>query len=178
MIKKCFSWKALDIFLSSLVLFVLVFMVFMVNNTRAATEASVGATVTAQNISIGVSDATVTYGTMAVGTSSDTTSGDLDDTQFAENDGNITATFNIKGQTTPVWGIGNTANSEIYFHKFCISDCDGSPSWTPMTTSYQELTASIGTGITLPFDLQLGTPTSTGTYTEQTVDVSVQAVAP
>ena len=153
----------------------LVFISFWI--VKAADTGTVTATVTAQNISVTVSDGTVTYGTIATSSTSDTASGDLDDSQTANNNGNITEDFNIKGQDSGAWTLGGTAGSETYTHKFCITDCDGSPVWTALTTNYQTLAEDIAASGDQVFDLQIGTPTSTSTYTEQSVDVTVQAVA-
>lgn len=145
---------------------------------RAATEGSVAATVTAQNISLTVADGTVTYGTMGVGSSAATIASGLNDSQDAVNTGNITSKFNVKGQASTAWTLGANPGSEIYAHKFCTTSCDASPSWTALTTSYATLVASIGVGATQNFDLILYTPSSTATFTQQTVSVMVQVTTP
>lgn len=145
--------------------------------TRAATTATVTATVTAQNISVSVSDGTVAYGTLSTSATQDTTSSGLDDSQTASNGGNVTEDFNIQGKNSTNWTLGNTAGSETYTHKFCTTTCDSSPIWTVLTTSYQTLATGISASGNQIFDLQIGTPTSTSNYTQQSVDVTVQAVA-
>ncbi|MCL4384224.1 hypothetical protein M1116_02130 [Patescibacteria group bacterium] len=154
----------------------------LASKTQSATEASVAATVTAQNISVGVSDATITYGVMGVGTSKDTTNrgGMLNDSQVLTNDGNITENINIRGQNSANWtlAVGSTAGSDIYTHKWCTSNCDSAPTWNTIITTNGTLQTSVGVGGTLWFDLQLGTPTSSSNYTQQSVDVTIQAVAP
>lgn len=145
---------------------------------KAATTGAVTATVTVQSISITVTDGTVAYGTLGTSSTKDTTSSGVNDSQTATNDGNVTEDFNILGQSSGAWTLGSTADSETYTHKWCTSDCDGTPTWTALTTSYQTLVASIAaSGGTQIFDLEIGTPTSTSTYTEQSVDITVQAVA-
>lgn len=143
----------------------------------AATEASVSATVTVQNISVSVSDGTVTYGTLAVNTSADTTSGGLNDSQTATNDGNVTENFNIKGQDTASWTLQAAAGNNQYVHEFCTTTCDTAPTWTALTTSYATLATGIGVSGTQVFDLRITTPTATADYTPQSVNVTVQAVA-
>ena len=143
----------------------------------AASTDSVTATVTAQNISVSVSDGSVAYGTLATSSTADTASGDLDDSQTATNDGNVTEDFNIQGQDSANWTLEATAGADQYTHKFCTSDCDGTPTWNALTTSYQSLATSVSAAGTQIFDLQIGTPTSSTNYTEQTVSVTVQAVA-
>ena len=143
----------------------------------AADTATVTATVTVQNISVSVSDGEVSYGTLAVNTSQDTTSGNLDDSQTATNDGNVTENFNIKGQDSAAWTLASSAGADQYVHEFCTSNCDTSPTWTALTTDYQTLATGIEASGTQVFDLKITTPTSTSSYDEQSVDVTVQAVA-
>jgi len=143
---------------------------------KAATTGDVTATVTVTNIALTVSDAGVAYGTIPVSTTEDTTTGGVDDSQTATNTGNVEADFNIQGADTSNWTLSATAGSETYTHKFCTTDCDGSPSWTALTTSYQDLADSVSASGNQVFDLQIGTPTSTTTFTEETATVTVQVV--
>jgi len=144
---------------------------------RAATTGVVTATVTVQNVSVTVSDGTIAYGTVSTSATEDTTTGGKDDSQTATNNGNVSEDLNILGQDSTAWTLGATAGSETYTHKFCITTCDSSPTWTALTTSYQTLTTAVAASGTQAFDLQIGAPTATTTYTEQSVDVTVQAVA-
>ena len=151
----------------------------VVVGASAATEAGVSATVTVQNISVSVSDGGVVYGTLATGTSEDTTLSGVDDTQIATNNGNITENFNIKGDdSTTSWTLAGTAGNEQYVNKFCkvdTGDCDGTPAWTALTTSYQTLKTGVAKDGTYDFDLQITTPTATADFDEQTITVVVQA---
>ena len=115
-------------------------------------------------------------GTQTTSATEDTTTSGLDDSQTATNDGNVTEDFNISGQNTANWTLASTAGDEQYFHKFCVTDCDSSPVWTALTTSYQTLATGIGESSNQVFDLQIGTPSSTVNFTQQSVDVTVQAV--
>lgn len=145
----------------------------------AATEVGVAATVTVESISITVADGVVTYGTLAVNTSKDTTSGDLNDSQTATNNGNVTEDFNIKGQSSTSWTLAATADADQYMHEFCkvdTGDCDGTPTWTALAVGYQTLKTGVAKDGTYDFDLKVTTPTSTTDYDEQSVDVTVQAV--
>ncbi|MEK6528997.1 MAG: hypothetical protein AABZ36_08975, partial [Nitrospirota bacterium] len=63
-----------------------------------ATTDGVTATVTAQNISVTVTDGIVAYSTLALAGATRTTSSGLNDSQAATNDGNITEVFNIRTQ--------------------------------------------------------------------------------
>lgn len=144
---------------------------------KAADTGTVTATVTVQNISVSVSDGTVTYGTLATSATEDTTTSGLDDSQTATNDGNVTEDFNIRGQNSANWTLGATAGADTYVHSFCTSNCDSSPTWTALTTSNQTLATGVAASGSQTFDLQIETPTSTTSYTEQSVDVTIQAVA-
>jgi hypothetical protein len=145
---------------------------------RAADTASVTATVTVQNISVTVSDGTITYGTLGQNSTKNTC--DLTDTQTATNNGNITEDLNIKAiadASTPDWAIGATAGSDIYTHKVSKATCPTFTATITLTTSYQELAQDIAESGDQTFDLEINTPNPSTVYTEQSVDVTVQAVA-
>ncbi len=148
---------------------------------KAAEESTVTATVTAQSLSVSVADASISYGSLGVGASATTAINDgdsLTDSQDAVNIGNISEKINIRGLDSAAWTLGTNPASEIYSHDFCTSSCDASPSWAYMTTSNQTLVASIGIGATQNFDLRIRMPSSTSTYTSQTVSATVQATTP
>ena len=144
---------------------------------QAADEASVGATVTVQNISVSVDDGAVAYGTLAVDTIEDTTSSGKNDSQTATNNGNVTVDLNIRGTNSGSWTLASAAGDGEYAHKFCTTDCDSSPTWTALTTSNLTLVSAVGTSGSQEFDLQITTPTITSIYTVQSVDVTIQATA-
>ena len=155
---------------------------------QGASTGIVAATVTVQNISVSVSDGIVDYGTLGVNNSKDTTSGSVDNTQVATNNGNITEKFLIRGQnstsTGAGWTLAGTAASETYVHEFCTAGagspdpCDTTPAYTALTTSNQDLVASVVTSGTQRFDLQITTPTATTDFNEQCVNVTVIATTP
>lgn len=162
-------------------LFVALFLSLLVyggNRVSAASTGVVTATVTLQNVSVAVSDGTVNYGSLASSTSKDTTSSGLNDSQTATNDGNITEDLNIRGQNSANWTLAATAGTDQYAHKFCKANCDTSPTWTALTTNNVSLATGVAMSGTQEFDLQITTPTSSTTYTQQSVNVTVQAVAP
>src|SRR3989344_3706482 len=143
----------------------------------AADTGAVTATVTVQNISVSIFDGTVTYGTLSNNATADTTSGGLNDSQTATNDGNVTENFNIRGANSASWTLAGTNGSDIYRHRFCTSDCDGTPTWNALTTSYQTLATGVATSGNQVFDLEIQTPNPSTVYTQQSVDVTVHAVA-
>lgn len=131
-----------------------------------------------ESIAISVSDGVITYGNISLNSSKSTISGDLNDTQIATNNGSVTETFNIKGQNSENWTLSGTNGSEAYTHKFCVASCGTPPTgYTALTTNYQTLGSGIAVDGSISFDLLLTTPTSTSNYIQQTVSITVQAVA-
>jgi hypothetical protein len=144
----------------------------------AASTATVTATVTLENLSVSVSDGTISYGTMSTNTSKSTIASDLNDVQTATNDGNIVTDLNIRGQNSTAWTLAASSGTNQYVHRFCTSSCGSPPtSFTALTTNYQTLSDDLGASSTQTFHLQITTPTSTSSFTQQSVDVIVQAVA-
>lgn len=142
----------------------------------AASTASVTATVTVQSISVTATDGTVAFGTLAANSSTGTNGSD---TQTATNNGNITENLNIKGQNSANWTLAATAGSDQYVLQFCTATCTTPPTnYTALTTSYQTLATSVAASGTQTFDLYITTPNPSTVYTQQSVDVTVQAVAP
>ena len=135
-------------------------------------------------ISVTVTSGTVSYNVLPTSASEDTTSSGLNNTQVATNNGDATEDFNIKGQSSADWTLGASAGDEQYAHFFCTSGsgspdpCDSSPAWTALTTSYQSLASGLAVSGTKRFDLKITMPTSTATTSQQSVNVTVQAVAP
>ncbi|MCP6726645.1 MAG: hypothetical protein KJI69_01215 [Patescibacteria group bacterium] len=141
--------------------------------TQAAGEASVAATVTVQNISVGVSDGIVAYGILAAGDSKDTLS--PADLQTATNNGNVTETLNIRGTTSSPgsWTLAAVAaGATEYRHEFSTN---GTFPGTDLTLVNQTLQAGVAAGGTKTFDLKITTPPSASDFTVQTVNVTVQA---
>lgn len=150
-------------------------VMFITSTVRAASTGTVTATVTAQNISVSVADGSISYGTIALSSTADTTSTGTNDSQTATNDGNVTEVLNIRGSNSAAWTLAGTVGANQYKHEFCVTTCDSSPSWTALTTNYQTLAGSVSSSGTQVFDLKLSTPTSSASYTVQSVDVTVQA---
>lgn len=144
----------------------------------AADTAVVSATVTVQNVSVTVSPGTVAYGTMALNTSKSTIPADLNAAQTVTNNGNVSEQFNIKGQNSANWTLALTAGADTYVHQFCAAACTSPPTnFTGLTTNYQTLAASIAALGTQTLHLRLTTPTTSTVFTQQSVDVTLQAVA-
>ncbi len=156
---------------------------------QAAGEVGVSATVTPRLLSVSVSPTSVAYGTVDIPSTDNVPTGDT--IIAATNDGNDTAKFNIKGADatgdTITWtivdGAPGGAATYNYNHKFldCGGDsgCSSPAAANNMTTSYEELEASVATTNSEYFKLRLSTPTETGgDFSEHSTTVTVQAVAP
>ena len=145
---------------------------------QAADTATVTATVTVQNVSLSVSDGSITYGTLAQNSSKSTC--DLSDTQTVTNNGNVAETFNIKGQNSANWTLGTTPGTNVYVHKFSTSTC-GSINWntapTLATSTYATMATNVATSSNVTLNLQITTPNPSSVYSQQSVDVIVEAVA-
>lgn len=142
---------------------------------------TVTATVTAQNISVSVDNASISFGTIATNTTKDTTTGGVNDSSTATNDGNVVENFNIKTGNSTNWTLAATAGSEQYTMKSCaVADCDGAPTWVAVgiDPSYATLASNVAVSGTQVFDLQVGTPTSTASFGEQTITITIQAALP
>lgn len=138
----------------------------------AADEASVAATATVQNISVTVSDGTVAYGTIAAGDSQDTVT--LTDTQTATNNGNITETLNIRGTDSTAWTLAASASGATnYKHEF--SKDAFVTAGTALTLVNQTLASGVLATNSQTFDLRITTPPAASDFTEQSVNVIVQA---
>ncbi len=144
----------------------------------AASTGNVAATVTTQNISVTVTDGTVSYGTLDSNTSKSTIAADLNDLQTATNDGNVNEDLNIRGQNSANWTLAAASGSDQYVHRFCMATCGSPPvNFTALTTNYQSLATGKTPAGTQTFDLQITTPNPSTVFTQQSVDVTVQAVA-
>lgn len=136
-------------------------------------------------VSVSVSDGVITYGTMQPNTSKTTLSGELNDMQTATNNGGATANFNIKGQNATgggcTWTLAATSDPDQYVHQFCNdtdNDCSSPPTnYTALSIFYNTLKTGIAVDGTVDFQLRLTTPNPSSCSGEQTVDVTVQAVA-
>ena len=157
---------------------VIIPIVIFTKTAYAETTATVSATVIFQNISVTVSDGSVSYGTLSANSSKSTIASDLNDTQTATNNGNLAEDLNIKGQNSSDWSLSDTSGIDQYVHQFCTSGCSNPPTgYTALTTNYQTLSSNTSSSGTQTFDLRITTPTSSSVFSQQSVDVTIQAVA-
>ncbi|MFH1173292.1 MAG: hypothetical protein V1692_02065, partial [bacterium] len=124
-------------------------------------------------------DGVISYGLMNSNESKSTI--DLGDMQTAGNDGNVTENFNIVGMDSASWELGDTTGSDQYVHMFCNDttfDCSSPP--TNYTAFNEDSYTTWATGITASstadFQLRITTPNPSTVYTQQTVDITVQAI--
>lgn len=163
--------------------FLVAFLLFvgvlsLVQVAHAASSATVTATVTAQNVSVTVTNGTVAYGALAANTSKSTIATDLNDTQTASNSGNVVEDFWIAGQNSANWTLGAASGANTYVHQFCTSACTTPPTnFTAMTTSNLALASIVSVGTTQNFDLRITTPISSTVTTQQSVNVTITATA-
>lgn len=160
-----------------LLAFMLMFLVAGI--VRAANTGTVAATVTAQNVSLSLSDGTVSYGTLGNNSSANTTSGGLNDSQTVTNNGNVNEDITIKGTSSANWTLAGVTGTDQYVHEFCTEEqtCDTVPTWTALTTNYATLKAAVTPSGTYWFDLKITTPNPSTAFTSQSVDVYVMASA-
>ena len=110
---------------------------------------------------------------MSAGSSKSTLSGQLNDTQTATNNGNVTEDFSIRGQDTSCpWTLAGSSGTDQYVHEFSTND--GSD-WTALTTSYQTLATGVSASGTTDFDLKITIPSDTSCGDEQSVDITILA---
>jgi hypothetical protein len=168
--------KLLKMFLLSFIPILLLFTA----KAFADDSGEVAATVTLQNISLTVSDGTISYGILAANTTKATVDLDPVDTQTVENKGNVPAKFNIKGTDSTNWTLeSSTGVQNQYVHKFCIASCATPGNYFALAEeSYSTLAASVNPSSSVSLDLAITTPTSSTTFEAQSVNVVVQATLP
>lgn len=164
-------------FFASIIVLALVAMVAAVG-VNAATTADVTSTVTAQLVSVSISDGVVSYGTLALNTTEDTTVSGVNDTQTATNDGNVTANLNIRSSDATSggtnWELAALAGTDAFKHEFSTDSGVNWGAFNVDNTTYSTLANSVAAGNSQAFDLRIGTPTASTDSVEHTVTVTVQ----
>lgn len=125
----------------------------------------------------------IAFGSVGVGSSANTTTGGTHDTTTATNNGSVSEKLSIKASNSTGgagWTMAAAAGSETYTMESCIANCDASPTWNAFganENTYATLAASVGVGLTQPFDLQIKPPTDTTVTAQQSITVTVMAGA-
>ncbi len=131
-----------------------------------------GTTLSSVSITLTTSG-TVTYGTVAAGSTTSTIT--LSQTQTAKNDGGVAEDFTIKGQNTACpWTLAATTGTDQYVHEFSTN---GGSSWTALTTSFQSFVSNIAANGTQTVDFRIKVPTSTGCFSQQSPNITIMAAA-
>jgi hypothetical protein len=162
------------------ILTVIVFIVFGFVVANAADTEVITATVTFQQISLGVSDGSVAYGVLAASETANTVT--LSDSQTITNTGNVNEDFDIKGIETTTGGtcthwtlLGSGAPAENqYGHEWSIN---GGSAWDRFAGTYEEFSNDVAASGTSTLDLQITMPSASDCMAAQNVDVTVQASA-
>lgn len=148
---------------------------------NAADNAAVTATVTVQNISMTLSQASFDYGTMPSNTASSTLTLFGGAGIVATNNGNVNQDFDINGANTADWTLAGTTASDQYVHQFCNdtdNNCATPPTnYSALTTSPAALDTAVAAAGTTAFQLRLTTPNPSTVYTQQSAAVTVTASA-
>jgi hypothetical protein len=150
-------------------------------SVEGATTADVSATVTAQLVSVSVSDGSIAYGILSLDTTKDTTATGVNDTQTATNDGNVTENLSIRSSDATssgtTWELAATRGDDAFTHEFSINSGGAWTAFNPDNTTYSTLANTVATSAGQTFDLRIGTPTSSTDSVQHTVTVTVQATA-
>jgi hypothetical protein len=146
-------------------------------STRAASTATIAATVSATSLAVSVSDGSIAFGSVPLNTA--TTTVGHGETQTVSNDGSD-AVINVKstdatGGTT--WTLGSTPGSNIF--KLEVSTTSGS-TYQAFTAANTYLTASSSSASLTsgPFDFRLTTPTASTDFVQKSITITVQVTAP
>lgn len=143
---------------------------------RAASTATVSATVTANNLAVSVSDGTIAFGSVALNTA--TTTAGNSDTQTVTNDGS-TAQMNVKssnatGGTT--WTLGTSVGSDTF--KLEVSTTTGSSYMTLQATdTYLTASSSMTSLLSDTLDFRFTTPTASTDFVQKSITITVQVTS-
>lgn len=152
--------------------------VFWGYTARAASTATVAATVSATNLAVSVSDGSIAFGSVALNTAT-TTAGGTGQTQTVSNDGS-TAQINVKVSDATggiQWTLGTSPGSDIY--KMEVSTTTGSSYMTfQATNTYLTASTTMASLTTGNYDFRLTTPTASTDFQQKSITITVQVAAP
>ena len=153
--------------------------------TAQSTTGSVSATVTATFVSVVVAQTntdTLAYGTLPLGVTGQQPIGQTGNRNsqsafFVNNNGGVNTDWSVAGGSSADWGIGASADNDVYAHFFAIS---ANPDGSVMTTTPLYISQSLANN-QVPDDvvyvwLSLDMPTSSSTSSEQSLPITVTAV--
>src|SRR3989344_2422067 len=146
-------------------------------SARAASTATVAATVTATNLAVSVSDGSIAFGSVALNTA--TTTAGNGETQTATNDGS-NAQLNVKsgnatGGTT--WTLGTSPASNVF--KLEVSTTTGSTYMTLQATdTYLTASTTFSSLSNGNLDFRFTTPTGSTDFVQKSLTITVQVTSP
>lgn len=139
-----------------------------------ADDETVNATVTAKVISLTVNTNSLAYGALGLGTSDNVPS---PTNVEVDNSGTVTEDFKIKGlASTPTgWTLTSSGPGDnTYRHRFDTTS--GGSFNGALTTSNQALINDVGTGGDIQVFFKLDMPTTTSSFSEQTLPIVITAL--
>lgn len=156
---------------------VFVLAIFGGYTARAASTATIAATVTATNLAVSVSDGSIAFGSVALNTA--TTTANNGETQVVTNDGS-NAVLNVKsgnatGGTT--WTLGTSPGSNIF--KLEVSTTTGSSYMTLQATdTYLTASSTFQSLLSQNVDFRFTTPTASSDFVQKSLTITVQVTSP
>lgn len=168
------SYRLSRSFIAFLVgVFVLAALLLSYSLTWAGTTATVAATVSATNLSVSVSTGTITFGSVALNTS--TTTAGHGYTQTVTNNGSD-ATLSVKATNATngtAWTLSTSPGSDAY--KLQVSTTTGA-SYMTLQSANTYLTASttFSSLTSGNLDFQLTTPTASTDFVQKSITITVQ----
>jgi hypothetical protein len=139
---------------------------------------TVTCTVSAELVSVVVTNGTVDYGVVALSGNQDTT-GQVNH-PTAQNNGTVAEDFNIYSSSAisntvgspQDWALAGTPGDATFTHNFRLV---GGTTWTALTGTGQTLVNNIAASDSQAFDLQILMPTATTDYGTHTITVTILA---
>ena len=146
--------------------------------TGAAATATVGATVTASNLSLSVANGTIVYGSVALSTATTTAGNGY--TQTVTNLGS-TMVLNAKSSNATggtAWTLGTSIGSDTFNHE--VSTTTGSTYMTfQATDTYLTASSTFPNGAaTQALHFRLTTPSASTDFVQKSITITLQAAAP
>lgn len=147
------------------------------NIVKAADTATVGATVSAVNLAVSVSDGNIAFGSVALNTATTTAGGA--ETQTVTNDGSD-ATLNVKSSNATngtTWTLGTSPGSDIF--RLELSTTTGSTYVTfQATDTYLTASSTFASLSNQNVDFRFTTPTISTDFVQKSLTLTVQVTTP
>jgi hypothetical protein len=139
----------------------------------ADTSGTVTCTVSAELVSVVITNGTVNYGVVALSGNNDTIGQAGHPT--AQNNGSVAEDFTISSSiadgASQDWTLGSTAGNNQFVHNYKV----GAGNWTEITSGGVSLASNVSPTLSTVFDLQILMPTATTDYGPHTITVTILA---